>query len=575
MSKTRPLPTPPDIAPDLGSGTRPRARPRPAVLAGSSAALLWLAYPPVDQGFLGWFALAPLFALVRSEAPAWRVYGAFWFGGLIFGGLSMSWVAKADVSGMAWMALFMSLWWPLFLLPTRRAVRKLRVPLIVAAPTAWVGMEYLRAHVLSGFPWYYLAHTQWSYLALIQVSDLFGAWGLSLLMAMANVLWLDLLTMPLYRLTPTGARALTAQVLKAWIVGGLVAVTVMYGFVRLTTAPLRRGPRVALLQSDFPQELKNGIGMGEMLARLERLVVQAGHDEPRPDLIVWPETAYGLGFVTIDPGLSESALTRQVKRYLPESSPEDWRDRQARSTRELKALTDEFGIPMVIGAPSYEFAKTGLLRRNSAALFRPGGAVSEQYHKQALVPMGEYIPFLDAMPWLLALTPYTDGYVPSLTHGTGPLVFESAGVRYAPIICFEDTTPHLVRASALAKSENGRPDILLNLTNDGWFRGSAEHQAHLAISVFRCVECRLPMARAVNTGISAIIGGDGRVIAQLPAQAEAVLSGFVPLDGRPSLYRLIGDALGLTCLIATIASLILSFVYPRRVASLAQAPIVG
>ena len=96
------------------------------------------------------------------------------------------------------------------------------------------------------------------------------------------------------------------------------------------------------------------------------------------------------------------------------------------------------------------------------------------------------------------------------------------------------------------------PDLLINQSNDGWFHGSAEHDMHLAVSIFRAIENRVPLARAVNTGVSAFIDGNGRILDSLPKLREGVLTGTIPLDDRTSLYSSWGDWLGLSCLAITI-----------------------
>ena len=155
---------------------RPFVR-NPFALSAISAIAFWLAYPPADRGFLGWFALAPFLSLVRRSERPWKLYLAGWLGGWVFAIPAMSWVAQADYVGAFLMALFMSLWWPLFLLPARLGVRRLGLPMMLVGPIVWVALEYVRSLLLSGFPWYYLAHTQYAYLPIIQVSDLFGGVG--------------------------------------------------------------------------------------------------------------------------------------------------------------------------------------------------------------------------------------------------------------------------------------------------------------------------------------------------------------------------------------------------------------
>ncbi len=549
-------------------------RSHPMVLATLSAFLLWLAFPPADRGYLAWFALVPMFSLVRSDRKLGSLLFGTILGGLTFGLLSMSWVAQADGFGMLWMAIFMSLWWPLFLLPARIGVRRLGLPLMLVAPVVWVGLEYARAHILSGFPWYYLAHSQYAYLPMIQISDLAGAWGLSLLIAISNAFLADLIRALSSRREAKVSVIGKSEILGLMIVLGLMAGSVIYGTVRLSTARFRPGPRLALLQTDFPQVLKNGTSIEAILTTLNRLVHKALDQSPRPDLIVWPETSYPIGIVQIDPALSVSRFTQLIHQLDPDSTPMNWRDRQEAGLMGLKTLTEEGGVPMLVGTATYDFRTSGLARYNSAVLFEPGRPALVSYHKQALVPFGEYIPFVESMPWLLKLTPYTDGYVPSLSPGSGPVLVKSQGVRYAPIICFEDTIPQVVRAY-FDPRRTSQPDVLTNLTNDGWFRGTAEHRTHLAISVFRCVETRRPMVRAVNTGISALIDGNGRILDTLARETSGVLQIQVPLDDRRSLYAITGDWLPLLCLVSTILLFPLGIFSQRHPSVLAQPASMG
>ena len=546
----------------------------PFALAFASAIAFWLAFPPADRGFLGWFALAPFFSLVRCDQKPWKVYLASWFGGMIFGVLSVSWVACVDVIGMLLLAFYMSLWWPLFLLPARLGVRRLGLPLMLVAPVVWVGLEYLRSLLVSGFPWYYLAHSQHAYLPMIQVCDLFGAWGLSFLMAMVNVLGAEL--GPRFRREVGITTWTRTQVIETSVIVALVLASLAYGAIRLSTSKFRPGPRVALLQTDISQGLKNaGLDLAQILAKIDALVIRAAESTPRPDLLVWPETSYPPGFVKIDPKLSAAEFARLAKIDYPDWTPNDWRSRQRHASVELHGLTDSIRIPMVIGLASYDFGQSEFLKYNSAVLMAPGKAEISRYNKRALVPVGEYFPFLEVMPWLLWLTPYTDGYVPTLSPGQSAEILESQGVRYAPIICFEDTIPWISREAANASNKSGRADVLLNLTNDGWFMGSAEQPTHLAISVFRAVECRLPLARAVNTGISALIDGNGRIRQSLRAGQEGVLIVEIPLDGRFSFYRWFGDSFAILCLTLTVVLFPACAYHSRQTAPLAQGASVG
>ena len=132
-------------------------------------------------------------------------------------------------------------------------------------------------------------------------------------------------------------------------------------------------------------------------------------------------------------------------------------------------------------------------------------------------------------------------------------------------ICFEDTVPQVIARLFREAAADRQPDVLINLSNDGWFHGSAELDMHLAIGVFRAVEHRVPLARAVNTGLSALVDGNGEIRAFLPKDTEGLLAVTVPLDDRRSLYTRFGDWLGLSCLAVTIGLVPLGiFRKPRR-----------
>jgi apolipoprotein N-acyltransferase len=174
--------------------------------------------------------------------------------------------------------------------------------------------------------------------------------------------------------------------------------------------------------------------------------------------------------------------------------------------------------------------------------------VVNRYDKVHLVPFGEYVWFADWFPWLYQLTPLHGGS----THGAGPVCMQSEGVRYAPNICYENTLPHFIRRQvAELRAVGQEPDVLVNLTNDGWFWGSAELDLHLACSVFRAIECRKPFLVAANTGFSASIDSDGRILQQGPRRDTAVLVDQVRLDSRRSPYLTVGDWPAGLCLLVT------------------------
>ncbi len=538
---------------------------RPIPQALLSGALLYAAFPPLGWDWLAWVALVPLLLLVRSTAPRRRLYLAVWLGGLAFWLPSVEWIRRIFPSAwVAWLCLafYLSLYWPLFFALVRLSVMRFRLPLVVAAPVAWVALEYVRSYVLGGFPWFFLAHAQTERLAIVQFADLAGAWGVTFLVAAINAWCVDLLTRPLLIRTAKGPRVPWYQARRILILGALVGAAVIYGSVRLSERDrFRDGPKWALIQTNYPQGKPSRPTADEILLTYRRLLDAAVLD--RPDAVIWPETSYPFGFVLIDKSLAPSELARQAQAVDPESKPQDWEEGQARVSEQFRIWAQLAGAPMVFGVTSYEFVAGGPHKYNAAVLIDPAADRDSPnrefpiYRKIHLVPFGEYVPFVRLMPWLSALSPYQGGTLPSLTAGRTTERFRLGGVVAAPIICFEDTIPYVVRR--WWTDGGSKPDVLLNLTNDGWYEDSAEHEVHLMAAAMRCIELRVPMVRSVNTGISAVIDGNGSVVARYPKVVAGHLTASMPLDDRESVYSRAGDWLPLSCLAITIGLIPLSW----------------
>ena len=519
----------------------------PTLLATTSAVGLWFSFAPAEWNWLVWFALVPVFCLVTSSQSKARLYLGAWVGGFVYWLLSLQWIRAIDPAAWAgWlaMAFVLSFAWPLFLWLARQGVA-LGIAPFFAAPVTWVGLEFFRSFLLGGFPWYYLAHTQYNLLPMIQVADFAGSLGLSLLIAFVNALVRDLY----------GRESLRTRevAIRSGAVCLALLLTLGYGFVRINTANFRPGPRIALLQSNLLQKMKSGQSPEEILGIFRGLMDQAMKEDVRPELFVWPETAYPYSLIDIDPSLTTTQIT-QAFRLAKKHESDEWAKFRAILTDHLQTMSSAYGVPMLIGAPADRFDHRGVSRANSAVIVQPDPKEPlRTYQKIQLVPFGEYIPLIELFPFLTALTPYPAGGIPNLTPGQGPAWYDIGLYRYSPLICFEDTMPHLVRRCFRDAPGGRHPDVLVNLTNDGWFLNTSEQQIHLAVSVFRAVENRVPLARAVNTGISAMIDGNGSIIGRLPADKSAQLSIIAPLDDRQALYPWVGDWVGGGCFIACLA----------------------
>ncbi len=349
------------------------------------------------------------------------------------------------------------------------------------------------------------------------------------------------------------------------MLAALIVATVGYGAFRLGTARFRPGPRLALMQSNLLQSRKMSADEAELLEGYRRLVEKAVRGPSLPDLIVWPETSYPYPpFIVRDPRLDAEAFERQVGRLASKRTAADWMAWMGTISGHLHGWTDELKVPMLVGALTYDFHPDGFAKYNAAILFEPGVTTVQSYYKIHLVPFGEYVPLVQTFPWLTALTPYRGGQVPSLAFGREPSAFHLGPYRFATAICFEDTVPQAVRRFFRDPKDGRRPDLLINMSNDGWFHDSSELDMHLAISVFRAVENRVPLARAVNTGLSALIDGNGSILAALPKMTEGILTRDVPLDDRISAYSAWGDWLGLSCLAITLGLIVLGLAHAAR-----------
>ncbi len=556
-----------------GEGTRLLQGSPPAVPALTSALLLFFAFPPADRGYLAWIALVPLLTLVRRDGPRLSIYLGAWAGGLLFWLLSMIWIWKLHPTAwVAWIAMagYQSVYWVLFLALSRLMTRKLRLSLTFSAPVAWVALEYFQSFAFTGFAWYELAHSQYRYLPVIQISDLGGALGVSFVIAAVNAWFAELLTRPILRPTSRGSRLHPAFLLRSALLLLLLGGTLAYGQYRIASARFQPGPVLALLQSNIRQEMKMKADPREILGLYGDLTYaarrEAENQRRKIDLVVWPETSFPLGYVKIDPEVSPFQLDELGKRLFADSTASVWVQRREEVEKTLRSWAESIQAPMIVGSLLYEFAPDQAWRANVAILV-PDNKDRELtlYRKIHLVPFGEYVPLLTVFPAVSRLTPYDQDALPNLKAGPGPVWFSSRGYRFAPTICFEDTLPDLTRRFFSEAPEHQAPDVLLDLSNDGWFAGSAEHDMHLAIGVFRAVENRAPLARAVNGGYSALIDGNGRIVQSVPKLSAGVIVREVPLDPRSSLYIRAGDWIGQSCLALTIGLTILGLSgYPRK-----------
>lgn len=575
------------------------------LLSGVSLLLLWLAFTPVELSPIAWIALTPFCLLMRPARLYRRQYLAVTLCGWIWAVVTLQWMRLGHPSmyaALVALGFYMSLYFPVFLAAGRRLVRS-GIPLWVAVPLVWTSLDFLRAWLMTGFAWYYLGHSQYRWIELIQIADITGVYGITFLTAMSAAIvsefipatWLEQPQFEFDRLM-TGTQRLVA----AAVCAGLVCASAGYGWFRQQPPDAADGPVIGLVQGHFTPEDKSERSSSGRIARVHDLLTRRVA-ERQPDLIVWPETMWPVPDWIEDPQMTEQELLELVTSlgYGPaDRTPQILAIlRQGLETPEnFVNRSQETGTAILFGVLTMQVTADDILQFNSAAFVRPDLGYVGRYDKIHRVVFGEYVPLKSVFPFLANFTPYGSF---GLTAGREPQIFESGGVRYAPAICFEDTVPRVMRRIVNHESDpSQRPDVLVNMTNDAWFRGSSELDQHLITSLFRCIETRRPMVRAVNGGISAFIDSSGRIrepetfllmtsadgfdgeftevdsmidpeTGHWYRECSAVLTGQVPLDGRSTIYLQYGDWFAMLCSAACVALLVRSFVR-RRTAAVAM-----
>lgn len=543
----------------------------PWLAAISTGAAYFACFAPFDQAWLCWIALTPLLSAIWfSGAKAKRrwlrdallgyVAGVTFFWGVF------SWLVTVTVPGMILVGLYMGIYFALWawlagaLRPRPRAAKplsgleavtqrlaekrasagltslpfteprpaslprstspwlnslsNLRVAFLLSA--AWVALETVRGVLFSGWGWNTLGsalHAQW---AMIQIVELTGVPGLSFLVAFTNVILVVtvcrfILENRMKRMRPHYDFTLT----MAAIIG-----VMGFGIRAVQTHQPSAVFHISAVQSNVPRDEKFNAEFAEAtfekFSRLTQLALQA-----RPDLLLWPESSMPEPVV---PGTDSWQFVRQIS---------------------AESKTD-----LLLGV----IDEDDKVAYNAAMLVSNSGASMQLYRKLHLVPFGEYVPGRNTIPGIGAIV--GDQVPEDFGFGKEYTVFRLTrpDVRVAPLICFEDTIGELTRQFVLRGA-----NVLANVTNDGWFLRSAGSQQHLANAVFRCVETRLPMVRAANTGVTCFINEFGRVTQTLVDESgsqftEGVLSGEVnvPTDYQPTFYVRHGELFAQACCVIAI-----------------------
>jgi apolipoprotein N-acyltransferase len=517
----------------------------PVWLTLGTGLLLFLSFPGV-AGFwpLAWVALVPLLLAIRNVSPG-RAARLGLLAGMIHYVSLLYWIIIVlgrygnlpwwvSVPALLLLALYMSSYLALFCALINRVWRQKEVLVVWVGPLLWVGLDFIRSFLFSGFPWQDLAYSQYKALLLIQTADVAGHFGVTFHIVLVNsvtallfVLWRDNRAVAQSSLSVL----MTLRIRKAWFHAVLPALCIMlivmaYNLLRYRqiSEEIESSPKmkIALVQGNIEQDQKWSPAMRlktiEIYTELSEQALEQGDEAPA--LLVWPETA--LPFL-----ISDNPYFNNLKKQL---------------------ITKE-KIWLLSGAPFYKKAgikksqqtRREVLAYNSAYLFTPEGEIGGRYDKQHLVPFGEYIPLSNYLPLPGPLVENIGNF--SAGKPVSPLSCQSAQIGV--LICFESIFPKLARDWT-----SGGANLLVNITNDAWFGRSSAPWQHLSMTVFRALENRRSMARSANTGVSTVIDPLGRMAAPSPLFQPYYLVTEAPLLQAKAIFVGFGYYFGLLCLIA-------------------------
>ncbi|RQW77814.1 MAG: apolipoprotein N-acyltransferase [Geobacter sp.] len=501
---------------DFGMREHTPATRRDYFLAAFAGGVLALSFPKPGLSFLAWFAFVPLLLAISKKTPrdafklgfvsALTAYAGilYWLNIVMTTYGKLHWTVSFSL--FIFLAAYLAVYTGLAAFFTRRAEDHGISPLL-SFPIVWVSLEYIRSYALSGFPWAILGYTQYRTLPLIQVADITGVYGLSFLIALANVV--------IYRIIRGVVRKEDAAypTTSAGLLLLLLVITLGYGFQRLRTPEQGEVLKVALAQGNIAQDVKWDPAYQEQTVAVYEKLSRQGN-AGGTDLIVWPESAAPFYF--------QNDVTYAAR---------------------IKSLAAELKTSMIIGSPAFESDGKKVSYLNSAFLLAPDGEVLGRSDKIHLVPFGEYVPLARFLPFVNKMV----AGIGDFASGASATPLNTGKTKLGVLVCFEGIFPELSRAYVRAGSR-----MLVNITNDAWFGRSSAPYQHLSMMVLRAVENRVPLVRAANTGITAIIDSRGHVRGATPVFTETYLAGEVRLGTADSFYTRFGDLFAFACLITAV-----------------------
>lgn len=492
-----------------------------------------------ELGFLAWLYLVPIFIAVKSLGGA-RLFFAPFLSALIFYLGSLYWLIPAmknfgglslgESCGVLFLVtLILAFYFALSLRLARRVHERTGIPLFLLNASFLMATDFLRTYFpVGGFPWSMPAYSQGAFLPFFQWVDVTGIYGLNILIYLVNGLLADMI--PAVRHLKGHSAEEKGRLINRSVILVLLVMISFFGSYWQQRKMEKETDgeesfQIALLQGNISQELKwNPKKAQRHLQTYLSLTDRAVADGA--DLVVWPETAFPY---TVD-------LSRPV---APKGQAGAIQGGLGLADNRLKQIFDResFPVPLLFGAVAEQPVTPAdePLVYNSAFLLDRDVDARQVYHKQHLVPFGEYVPMKKWLTFARRLTTAVGDF----TRGEAFTLLEAGSLKIGPLVCYEDIFPDLARGFAKTGA-----NLLINITNDAWYGDSSAQHQHLVFSQFRALETRRYLLRATNTGMTAIIDPRGEVLNRLPPFTEGIMLKRVTLETQKSLHTILGDFTG-------------------------------
>jgi apolipoprotein N-acyltransferase len=493
-----------------------------ALLAVASGATLALAFPNYNLSLLAWISVGLLILASFGARPVVApLYG--FLHALVFYPMSLPWIAVvvqqygnvglwASIGLVALIAVAAGIICAVFSWGIAVASHRSVLLTLLLAPDLWVALEFGRAYLpIIAWPWNLIGYAASGNLTLVQLTTVTGIYGLSYVIALYGSLV---------------AYAIITGRQRAWkivIVSTAVLIFVAMGGRHLVPAD---NPRFVahLVQTNFAQSYEYPPDWmdvhAEDLDQLARISVDAARKTP--GLVVWPE------------------------------SPAPFSLQDANFAARARKIAQESGNDFLVGAEDWKRDAAGKWQAtNSAILLNPSGERTFTYDKIHLVPFGEYVPLRQWLTFAGKIVADLGDFSPGTQYNVGRL----PDGRFGTFICFEAVFPDLVR-----RFDTGGAELLINISNDGWFGRSAAPAQHLMMARVRAVENRRWLLRDTNNGFTVSVDPYGRIVAALATDIRGQLDAPYDFRGDTTLYARFGDWFAWLCVLASIALLAMAVV---------------